>query len=207
MGVVRAVSFYLAVLLALGTVATGCEDEVVHSPPPKSGPNKRAQPPAAAREVSRSGASAAPVAPTAVQQGGVSWIPSRGPRVAEQGRDPFTGFVDEILAERARIAAEAALVAEIEEEPLKPAQRYDVRDFALVAVITNTAQPKALLIDPQGNPHRLRVGDLIGKKNGVIVDIRRNELEILQGENLLEGERVLMKLHPELGANVLVELQ
>src|SRR5690606_23282310 len=115
-----------------------------------------------------------------------------------EGRDPFYGFVDEMLAERERQAAEAAQADLEVEEVLLPAQRYDVRDFRLVAVITNTATPKALLLDPLRQPHRLKKGDLIGNRNGVLVDIRRNEIEILQGEDLVNApERVVMKLHPE----------
>lgn len=198
----------LSLLLLAVPALTGCEDEVVVSqPPPPKGPNERAAPPSGAGQVRSKDAAGGAVAQARVEQGGASWLPNRGGRRVEQGRDPFYGFVDELIAERARLEAEARAASEIEEEPLKPAQRFDVRDFHLVAIITNTAQPKALLIDPLGIAHRLRTGDLIGKKNGVIVDIRRNEIEILQGENLLEGERVLMRLHPELAPGVHVELQ
>ena len=193
---------------ALGSpVLTGCgDDEVVEQQRPKSdkGGNERATPSQAAQQAQ---AGPAPAQPQAVQLAGGLWQPRTGERVALQGRDPFYGFVDEMIAERLRAEEELRQQEQLEEEPLKPAQRFDVLEFQLVAVITNTAQPKALLIDPLGQAHRLRTGDLIGKKNGVIVDIRRNEIEILQGDNLLEGERVVMKLHPDPPAGVRVEVQ
>jgi len=188
---------------------TACEDKVVEQSPPaaKSGPGEQALPPPAAGSSGQAQTPAAGGASLQVDSGDTTWTPSRGERQVEEGRDPFYGFVDELIAERKRAEREAAAAAELEEEPLKPAQRFDVPDFKLVAVVTNTAQPKALLIDPHGNPHKLKTGDLIGKKNGVIVDIRRNEIEILQGDNLLEGERVVMKLHPDVSETVLIELK
>ena len=195
----------IVLMLAFFALAgVACEDEVVSqnpqqgqqaAPPPKSGGPK---PVASAKRKA-----------AVVENAGVSWVPRRNwERRPIEGRDPFVGFVDLIIAEQARQAELAQQQQLAEDEILLPAQEFDVRDLKLVALITNTAKPKALFIDPEGQAHKLKVGALIGNKNGVLVDIRRGEVEILQGEDMVNNpETVVMKLHPETAAGLRVEVK
>jgi len=186
---------------------TACEDDVVKQAPPPA--NKGARPSESKSSKSKNAAATSGPKSARVEGAeGISWVPRRNwERRPSEGRDPFYGFVQEIIAERERQESLEQQENMIEEEVLLPAQRFDVRDFALVAVVTNTAKPKALLIDPEKQPHTVKKGDLIGNRNGVLVDIRRNEIEILQFDSLNASERVVMKLHPELAAGLHIELK
>ena len=205
----------LMFVLGLGLLASACEDDVVKQPPAQGSKKVQASEGKASKGSRKSGGGkAAKGADTAtqaaVQTGSATWVPRRNweRRVLEESRDPFYGFVDIMVEEQLRqreLAAQAAIEAE---EVLLPTQRFDVREFRLVAIVTNTPTPKALLIDPDNSAHIANVGTLIGKRNGVVVDIRRNEIEIFQGDDLVNApETVVMKLHPEVAAGLLIELK
>ena len=62
--------------------------------------------------------------------------------------------------------------------PLEPLEKYGIGSLELVAIISETAVPKAMFIDPEGFGHVVKEGDRIGRNSGKITDIRDNEVEI-----------------------------
>lgn len=186
-------------LLVCGLAMVGCGDDAVVQAPPPPAPSGPATPAGPAPAKTRAAANAAEVI------GGWTPAPNWERQRRIDGRDPFYSFIDELIATLRKEAEERAASEEpIIEEVLLPEQRYAVSTFKLIALITNTSIPKALLLAPDGNTYKLSTGDPIGNRSGVIVDIRRNEIEILQGEGLessqnLEDatERVIIRLHPE----------
>ncbi|PAU75986.1 pilus assembly protein PilP [Halomonas salipaludis] len=57
------------------------------------------------------------------------------------------------------------------ERPREPLERYALSELELVGTLTVNAQPSALLRAPQGQVHRLRVGNYLGADDGRIVSI------------------------------------
>ncbi|MDR5906375.1 pilus assembly protein PilP [Franzmannia qiaohouensis] len=57
------------------------------------------------------------------------------------------------------------------ERPREPLERYALSELELVGTLTVNAQPSALLRAPQGQVHRLRVGNYLGSDDGRIVSI------------------------------------
>ncbi len=60
----------------------------------------------------------------------------------------------------------------------KPLQRWDLSQLHLVAVVTGTASPYAMVEDPKGKGHVVRRGDLIGKNWGRVVGISPRTITI-----------------------------
>jgi len=85
---------------------------------------------------------------------------------------------------RSNLAAFAPAV-EIEEEvesvenaPVTPLQVYDVDSYKLVLIMSGTAEPKALVYDPQDKGYIITVGDMIGNRGGRVVSITGSEVRI-----------------------------
>lgn len=69
-------------------------------------------------------------------------------------------------------------VSEGEVRPLEPLEQYALSALELVAIISETAVPKAMFVDPDGFGHVVKEGDRIGRNGGQITDIRDNEVEV-----------------------------
>ena len=66
--------------------------------------------------------------------------------------------------------------------PISPTEEYALSSLQLVTIMSETAVPKAMFIDPTGLGHFVKEGDRIGRRGGVIRNIRSNEVEIREGE-------------------------
>lgn len=64
------------------------------------------------------------------------------------------------------------------DRPMEPLERFTIAQLELVAIISEVAVPKAMFVDPDGFGHMIKEGDRIGRQNGVIVDIRDNEVDV-----------------------------
>jgi Tfp pilus assembly protein PilP len=58
--------------------------------------------------------------------------------------------------------------------------RFDLFEMKVVAIMTGLGASKAMLVLPNGNTHIVQKGDKIGKNSGYIVDIKANELVVLE---------------------------
>ena len=108
---------------------------------------------------------------------------------AENKRDPFKTYFDELL------------VRESEQRNLSELQRFELENLKLVAVVAGTATPMALLEDPTGKGHTIKIGTLLGKKFGQVKQIRRGEVDIQEEFRDFTGRRIktmkTLKLVPE----------
>lgn len=85
-------------------------------------------------------------------------------------RNPFQPVPD--------VIAPVGVVVSEEKRPVEPLEQYSIGQLELVAVISETAVPKAMFIDPDGFGHVIKEGDRIGRSGGVITDIRDNEVDV-----------------------------
>ena len=73
--------------------------------------------------------------------------------------------------------------------PLTPLQKYSLAELQLVAVLQAGKQSKAMVEDSKGDGYILSKGTLIGDKYGEVVQIKDNEVIIVEKEiDVMTGE-------------------
>lgn len=93
-------------------------------------------------------------------------------------RDPFKTYFDELILEQE------------EQENLTELQRFDLDKLKLVAVVVGTATPMAMVQDPSGKGHTVKIGTLIGKRFGQVKHIRRGEIVVQEEFRDFTGKRI-----------------
>lgn len=63
---------------------------------------------------------------------------------------------------------------------LNPLEKYDISELKLKAILYDPKNPLALVEDPEGNTYLLKRGDKIGKNNGKITRISRDNVYIIE---------------------------
>lgn len=145
----------------------GCEDEIQPNNAPPAQPANPNQP---------KGTTKAEVEPAA--DDGTEYVRPEYPNSVR--RNPFQPDPDVIIP--------TAAVAEGEVRTREPLERFALSQLTLVAIISETAVPKAMLIDGDGFGHVVKEGDRVGRNGGVISDIRDNEVEVLEGNDEEDGQ-------------------
>lgn len=97
-------------------------------------------------------------------------------------RDPFQGFVPK------RAGGQRPSEAPAEGPPL---QRWDVDKFVLRGIIWNTQSPRAVLVDPDGLGHVVRVGTYVGRNWGKVTSITQSGLVVTEEYQNIEGELIV----------------
>jgi Tfp pilus assembly protein PilP len=160
----------LAMVVALGAAA--CDGGKSSSPPPR--PKKTAE----------EGAAPPPVAPL------VNLMEDyQRPDYPVRRRNPFQPDPDVVQPARTEVAGEV--------RPLDPLESFALQQLRLVTVISETAVPLAMFIDPSGLGHFVKEGDRIGRNSGVVASIRDNEVEIREGgdeADPLSGAAITVRL-------------
>lgn len=82
-------------------------------------------------------------------------------------RDPFRSPLDDLI-----IASSASTACAL--------CKWEVDQLRLVAVVTGTGNPVAMVEDPDGVGHVVRQGTQVGKRNGKVTTIRRDELLVVE---------------------------
>lgn len=93
-------------------------------------------------------------------------------------RDPFKTYFDELVLE------------EQEQENLTELQRFELDKLKLVAVVVGTATPMAMVEDPSGKGHTVKIGTLVGKRFGQVKHIRRGEIVVQEEFRDFTGKRI-----------------
>lgn len=95
-------------------------------------------------------------------------------------RDPFQSYLSEIRntnmdkQDRAREATE----------------EYELDQYRLSGVVTGTSQPRALVEDPSGKGHLVRIGTRLGKNSGVVTRITSSGVVVTEEFRAPTGEKV-----------------
>jgi type IV pilus assembly protein PilP len=84
-------------------------------------------------------------------------------------RDPFRSYLDELQVTEEQTG---------DTSKLTKLQKLDLDKLRLVTVVVGTATPMAMVEDPDGVGHTIRVGTLVGKHFGQVKYIRRGEVVI-----------------------------
>lgn len=95
-------------------------------------------------------------------------------------RDPFKTYYEDLVAENP--AVDTTKLTEL--------QKIDLDKLKLVAVVVGTATPMAMVEDPTGRGHTLKIGTLIGKRLGQVKHIRRGEVIVQEEFRDFTGKRI-----------------
>lgn len=139
-----------------------------------------------------------------LEQAEGNWKPVAAWNMQMESRNPFRGFSDKVLAE---LILKERTSEDIETKDMQlPEQLYNSKDYKLVGVITGTAEPKAFVIDPNGNRFVLQRGSLIGNNNGRVTNIRRERIEIFE-RFAGEGRYIDLPLYQEENKTIQLAIQ
>lgn len=94
-------------------------------------------------------------------------------------RDPFKTYFDELNADETKDTSK-----------LTELQKVDLDKLKLVAVVVGTATPMAMVEDPAGKGHTLKIGTLVGKRLGQVKHIRRGEVVVQEEFRDFTGKRI-----------------
>ena len=98
---------------------------------------------------------------------------------ATNRRDPFKTYFDEL-----------GQVETTNTANLTELQKIDLDKLKLVAVVVGTATPMALVEDPTGKGHTIKIGTLVGKRLGQVKQIRRGEVVVQEEFRDFTGKRI-----------------
>lgn len=93
-------------------------------------------------------------------------------------RDPFQSFIKRGQTEEFRADA-------------PPLQRWDIDKYTLRGVIWSTQSPRALLVDPEGTGHSIKLGTYVGRNWGKVTSISEGCAVITEEYQTLDGELVV----------------
>jgi type IV pilus assembly protein PilP len=82
-------------------------------------------------------------------------------------RDPFRSPLDD-------------LIIQSQSDSQCPLCKWEIDQLRLVAVVTGTGNPVAMVEDPDGVGHVVRQGTQVGRRNGKVTTIRRDELVVAE---------------------------
>lgn len=94
-------------------------------------------------------------------------------------RDPFQSFY-------ARQAAQQELAPDA-----PPLQRYEVDKFTLHGVVKDGASPSALVVDPEGLGHVIRLGTYVGRNWGKVTSIAPRCVVVTEEYQDIEGNLII----------------
>ncbi len=147
-------------------VATSCGDEA----PPTAGPT-----------VVEQQASKTKKAPKPAAEAPTDEVPAYEFSYSPVGkRDPFRSYLADLAD------AEEQTV----QRPVQATERFELDQYRLTGLVTGTSQPKALVEDPEGVGHTVRIGSYIGKNGGVITRITSDGFVVTEEFRAPTGELV-----------------
>ncbi len=95
-------------------------------------------------------------------------------------RDPFQSYLAELRAEGETHR----------NRKLEPTEKFELDQYRLTGLVTGTAQPKAMVEDPENKGYPLRIGSRLGKNGGVVTRITSTGIVVTEEFRAPTGERV-----------------
>ena len=113
-------------------------------------------------------------------------------------RDPFRSFLADLESQRESES----------QRPLAATEQFEIDQYRLTALVTGTSQPKAMVEDPAGVGHTLRVGSRLGKNGGRVTRISANGVMVTEEFVNAVGKRVRVPITlklPDEAESIIVE--
>ena len=163
---------FLAVLAA-GAMCTGCageEDDQSYRVVRKASKKRRAQ----------AQAQANPAANPADKDAVFSYSPIGK-------RDPFKSYISVLNKDPGA-----------PKDDKSPTEEYELDQYQLTGLLSGTSQPRALVSDPKGVGHVIKIGTRLGRNGGRVTRISNNTVEVIEEFRAPTGERIRVPITIEL---------
>ncbi len=95
-------------------------------------------------------------------------------------RDPFRSYLSVIKEE-----GEPKRGRQLEQT-----EKFELDQYKLVALISGTSQPRAMVEDPKNEGHIIRIGSRLGKNGGRITRISNKSIVVVEEFRAPTGERI-----------------
>jgi type IV pilus assembly protein PilP len=82
--------------------------------------------------------------------------------------------------------------------PKSPTEEYEVGQYQLTGLLSGTSQPRAVLHDPAGKGHIVKIGTRLGRNGGRITRISSTEIIVVEEFRAPTGERKRVPIKIEL---------
>lgn len=105
-------------------------------------------------------------------------------------RDPFQSFINTRTKDVSEVDGSAA-----------PLQRWDVERYVLRGVIFGTDSPRALLIDPEGTGHVVKLGSYVGRNWGKVTSIADQVVVVTEEYTNMDNELVVNPVQLKIGGS------
>jgi Tfp pilus assembly protein PilP len=91
---------------------------------------------------------------------------------AQGRRDPFTPLV------QAKPDIQEVAAPDRPEKIKGPLEKYELSQFRLIAIVVIKGVPNAMVATPDGKSYRVKVGDYIGLKSGIVEKIETKKMAV-----------------------------
>lgn len=103
-------------------------------------------------------------------------------------RDPFKSYISVLVKD-----PDGAKNTEI-----SPTEEYELDQYQLTGLLSGTSQPRALVSDPKGAGHVIKIGTRLGRNGGRVTRISNNTVEVIEEFRAPTGERIRVPITIEL---------
>ena len=103
-------------------------------------------------------------------------------------RDPFKSYISVLVKD-----PDGA-----KEKNISPTEEYELDQYQLTGLLSGTSQPRALVSDPKGAGHVIKIGTRLGRNGGRVTRISNNTVEVIEEFRAPTGERIRVPITIEL---------
>lgn len=103
-------------------------------------------------------------------------------------RDPFKSYISVLVKNPGGNKNKA----------ISPTEEYELDQYKLTGLLSGTSQPRALVSDPKGAGHVIKIGTRLGRNGGRVTRISNNTVEVIEEFRAPTGERIRVPITIEL---------
>ena len=103
-------------------------------------------------------------------------------------RDPFKSYISVLVKDPDGD----------QDEQISPTEEYELDQYQLTGLLSGTSQPRALVSDPKGKGHVIKIGTRLGRNGGRVTRISNNTVEVIEEFRAPTGERIRVPITIEL---------
>ena len=103
-------------------------------------------------------------------------------------RDPFKSYISVLVKDP----------DSGKDKEISPTEEYELDQYQLTGLLSGTSQPRALVSDPKGAGHVIKIGTRLGRNGGRVTRISNNTVEVIEEFRAPTGERIRVPITIEL---------
>ncbi len=103
-------------------------------------------------------------------------------------RDPFKSYISVLVKDPGGT----------KNKEFSPTEEYELDQYKLTGLLSGTSQPRALVSDPKGAGHVIKIGTRLGRNGGRVTRISNNTVEVIEEFRAPTGERIRVPITIEL---------